>query len=96
MGRDPGDIVTTRLGTMIVAPTKEEAERRRLAWMAAHGVDEATLAARLIWGDPHGVGDMAQRFVDAGLDGLIFNMPAGTSPEDVALAGATLTERFGT
>ena len=33
--------------------------------------------------------------MDAGLDGLIFNMPAGTSPEDVALAGATLTERFG-
>jgi F420-dependent oxidoreductase-like protein len=95
VGRDPGDIFTTRLGTLIIAPTKEEAERRRVAWMAAGNVDEASLSARLIWGDPQGVSDMAQRFVDAGLDGLIFNMPAGTSPEDVALAGATLTERFG-
>jgi F420-dependent oxidoreductase-like protein len=95
MGRDPGDIFATRLGTLIIASTKEEAERRRLAWMAAHDVDESSVRARLIWGDPLGVGDMAQPFVDAGLDGLIFNMPAGTSPEDVALAGATLTERFG-
>jgi hypothetical protein len=38
-------------------------------------------------------GDAAQRFLDAGLDGLIFNMPTGSTPEDVALAGRT--ERFG-
>jgi len=95
-GRDPGDIFTTRLGTLIIAPTKDEAERRRAAWMRAHDVDEASLSARLIWGDPQGVGDMAQAFLDAGLDGLIFNMPTGSSPEDVVLAGRTLTERFGT
>ena len=54
----------------------------------------ASLPARLIWGDPDGVERMVQPFLDAGLDGLIFNMPAGSSPEDVELAGRTLTERF--
>jgi F420-dependent oxidoreductase-like protein len=95
VGRDPAEIVKTRLGTLIVAPTKDEAEERRAAWMAARGVDETTLRARLIWGDPQGIGDMAQEFLDAGLDGLIFNMPAGSAPDDVGLAGRTLTDRFG-
>jgi probable F420-dependent oxidoreductase, Rv1855c family len=95
IGRDPGELVTTRLGTLIIAPTKDEAEVRRAAWMAEGGVSEDTVRARLIWGDPLGVGDMAQEFFDAGIDGLIFNMPADTSPEEVALAGTALTERFG-
>jgi len=95
IGRDPSQIVKTRLGTLIVASTKEEAERRKNDWQREKGVDDASLAMRLIWGDPGMVGDAAQRFVDAGLDGLIFNMPTGSAPEDVALAGRTLTERFG-
>ena len=41
------------------------------------------------------VGDAVQTFIDAGLDGLIFNMPPGSSPEEVERAGRTLTERFG-
>jgi F420-dependent oxidoreductase-like protein len=95
IGRDPSQIVKTRLGTLIVASTKEEAERRKNDWQREKGVDDAGLAMRLVWGDPEMVGDAAQRFLDAGLDGLIFNMPTGSTPEDVALAGRTLTERFG-
>jgi F420-dependent oxidoreductase-like protein len=94
IGRDPSQIVKTRLGTLIIASTKEEAERRKNAWQREKGVDDAGLAMRLVWGDPEMVGDAAQRFFDAGLDGLIFNMPTGSTPEDVALAGQTLTERF--
>ena len=33
------------------------------------------------------IGDAVQPFFDAGLDGLIFNMPAGSTPEMVELAG---------
>lgn len=95
IGRNSSEIVTTRLGTLIIASTKEEAERRKDAWQRAKGVDDAALAMRLIWGDPAMVGDAAQRFFDVGLDGLLFNMPTGSTPEDVALAGRTLTERFG-
>ena len=46
-------------------------------------------------GVPEAVGDAVQTFIDAGLDGLIFNMPPGSSPEEVERAGRTLTERFG-
>ena len=95
VGRDVSEIVTTRLGTLIVAPTREEAERRKDAWQREKGVDDAGLAMRLIWGDPDMVGDGVQRFFDAGLDGMLFNMPVGSTPADVAFAGRTLIERFG-
>ncbi|MDP9298624.1 MAG: LLM class F420-dependent oxidoreductase [Actinomycetota bacterium] len=96
VGRDPADIVKTRLGTLIVTPTKEEAERRREAFQAARGIGDRELPSRLIWGDPGTVGDTVQTFLDIGLDGMIFNMPTGSTPDDVALAGTTLSERFGT
>ncbi len=92
VGRDPSEIVTTRLGTLIVAPTKEEAERRRAAYQEARGVDDRMLRSILVWGDPEAVGDQVRAFFDAGLDGLIFNMPVGSTPEDVVLAGRTLNE----
>ena len=96
VGRDPADIVKTRLGTLVVAPTKEEAERRRHAYQEARGVDDEMLRSMLIWGEPETVADAVQTYLDIGLDGLIFNMPVGSTPKDVALAGRTLTERFGT
>jgi len=95
VGRDISEIITTRLGTLIISPTKEEAERRKDAWQQEKGVDDEALAMRLVWGDPDMVVEAAQRFFDAGLDGLLFNMPTGSTPEHVALAGRTLTEHFG-
>jgi F420-dependent oxidoreductase-like protein len=89
-GRDPSEIVATRLGTLIVADTMGEADRRRRAWQEAHNVADDTLDMRLVWGDPDTVAERAQAFLDAGLQGLLFNMPAGSSAEDVARAGATL------
>jgi F420-dependent oxidoreductase-like protein len=95
VGRDPSEIVKTRLGTLLIAPTKGEAERRREAYQAARGVSDQDLPARLIWGEPETVADTVQTFLDVGLDGMIFNMPTGATPDDVALAGQTLTDRFG-
>jgi hypothetical protein len=59
-------------------------------------VDDAMLPSMLICGVADTVGDAVQAYFDVGLDGLIFNMPPGSTPEDVELAGRTLTERFGT
>jgi alkanesulfonate monooxygenase SsuD/methylene tetrahydromethanopterin reductase-like flavin-dependent oxidoreductase (luciferase family) len=89
-GRDRAEIVATRLGTLIVADTMDEADRRRRAWQEARGVDDEGLAMRLVWGDRDTVAERAQAFLDAGLQGLIFNMPAGSSPEDVTRAGEAL------
>lgn len=58
-------------------------------------VDDAMLPSVLICSVAYAVGDAMQAYIDVGLDGLIFNMPAGSTPDDVELAGRTLTERFG-
>jgi alkanesulfonate monooxygenase SsuD/methylene tetrahydromethanopterin reductase-like flavin-dependent oxidoreductase (luciferase family) len=100
VGREPAEITKTRLGTMVIARTKEEAEERserlinRMA--EAFGLPEEQVRAGVVTGDPEAVCDQVQAFLDAGLDGMIFNMPPGTPPEDVTLAGRTLTGRFGT
>jgi F420-dependent oxidoreductase-like protein len=95
VGRDPSEIVKTRLGTLFVATTKEEANARREEFKARRGVDDAMLPSMLICGVADEVGDSVQVFIDAGLDGLIFNMPPGSTPDEVERAGRTLTERFG-
>jgi hypothetical protein len=39
--------------------------------------------------------DQVQPYFDSGLNCLILNMAANASPEDVRLAGETLSARFG-
>jgi F420-dependent oxidoreductase-like protein len=95
VGRNPAEITTTRLGTLIVAPTLEQADRRRNAWQRGHAIDDADIRARLVWGDPEVAGERAREFLDAGLDGLIFNMPSGSDPDDVAFAGRALSRHLG-
>ncbi len=95
LGRDPSEIVKTRLGTIVVAPTEEEAEERRRRFQARRNVDDRTLPSMLSWGTPDTIGQRLQPFFDAGLDGLIFNMPVGSTPEDVDRAGRALTSAHG-
>jgi F420-dependent oxidoreductase-like protein len=95
VGRDPAEIVTTRLGTLVVAPTDDEADRRKASWQREKGVDDASVAMRLTWGTPATIGDRVRPFLDAGLSGLIFGMPRGSSPEDVELAGRALRSAVG-
>ena len=90
-GRDRSEIVATRLGTLIVGETAEDAERRRAAWQEARGVADADVAMRLVWGDRDAVAERARAFLDAGLQGLVFNMPAGSTVEDVQRAGEALS-----
>jgi F420-dependent oxidoreductase-like protein len=94
VGRDPAEIVKTRLGTLIVAPTRQEAEARRAAMQAATGMPDQALRAMLTASDPESLGEELQPYLDAGLDGFIFNLPVGSTPEDVALAGLALTGRL--
>jgi F420-dependent oxidoreductase-like protein len=90
VGRDPSEIVKTRLGTLVVGADEAEAERRKAAWQAEKGLDDEGLAMRLTWGSPDTIGERIRPFLDAGLDGLIFNMPTGSTPEDVERAGRAL------
>ena len=48
------------------------------------------MRAMFMVGGPDRVAEQAQHLLDAGLDGLIFNMPHMEDPEAIALAGKTL------
>jgi len=94
-GRDPAEIARTKLGTLSVAPTHEQAERRLENWPARLKLDPERLRGTLIVGDPDEVGEQVRSFVDAGLDGLVVNMPSPYDPDALALAGETLSRAFG-
>jgi F420-dependent oxidoreductase-like protein len=89
-GRDRSRILATRLGTLIVGETAEDADRRRRTWQQDRGIDDDGLAMRLICGDRDAVAEQARTFLDAGLQGLVFNMPAGSTVDDVHRAGEAL------
>jgi F420-dependent oxidoreductase-like protein len=95
VGRDPATITKTRLGTLVVGASAPEAQRKVDALKAARGMDEAMFQAIVTNGDPDAVVEQVAALFDAGLDGLIFNMPDAQDLEAVALAGHTLTAAFG-
>lgn len=96
VGRDRGAITTTRLGTLLLAPTEEEADRRGAAERERWGVDEETFRSFVTVGTPDRVAEQLGAYVDVGLDGHIVNLVPGTAnAETVALAGEALTRLGG-
>jgi F420-dependent oxidoreductase-like protein len=89
LGRDIGEITKTRLGTLIVKRTHDEADAvfKRIA--ESSGMPADRLATWIV-GDPDTVGERCQELLDAGLDGLIFNSPEVHDLETVELIGQTL------
>jgi alkanesulfonate monooxygenase SsuD/methylene tetrahydromethanopterin reductase-like flavin-dependent oxidoreductase (luciferase family) len=100
IGRDPADICRTRLGTVIVGRTMEEANAKLSARLGGASVDSlpADMQARVngmfIVGDADVVGAKVQELLDAGLDGIVINMPDAHDLEAVALAGDVLSKVF--
>jgi len=89
-GRDPATITRTRLGTLVIGETTAEAAGKLSKLAEARGYGEAQ-ASTVIWGDSDTVAETARSYLDAGLDGLIFNFPDPLDTTDVALAGKALT-----
>ncbi|AHI01076.1 LLM class F420-dependent oxidoreductase [Kutzneria viridogrisea] len=94
-GRDPAEITRTRLGTLIIAPTAGEAEHRLVQLAARHGMDPEELRTATVVGDPDQVVEQVAAYLDAGLDGLVFNLPQASGTDTIRLAGDTLTHAFG-
>jgi F420-dependent oxidoreductase-like protein len=88
LGRDPSEITKTRLGTMVIAPTHEEAERK-VEGLRRAGVSEQMLAS-ITAGDPDAIVEQATELLDAGVEGLIFGSPEAHDLETIALIGETL------
>jgi F420-dependent oxidoreductase-like protein len=95
VGRDPATITKTRLGGLAIAESAQDADRKGREMARARGMDEERYAGYVIAGDPDGVCEQVGAYLDAGLDGLIFNMHDAQDLEPVRLAGETLTKAFG-
>jgi F420-dependent oxidoreductase-like protein len=89
LGRDPSEITKTRLGTIAIGSTHEEAERKLDFLRRRAGMREEILAT-VVAGDPDAVVEQAEGLLDAGIDALIFNAPDTHDTETVALIGETL------
>jgi F420-dependent oxidoreductase-like protein len=90
VGRDPAEITKTRLGTLVIARTHERAERKVDILRARAQMPEERLRMMLTIGDPDEVAEQASALLDAGLDGLVFNMPDVEDIDTLTLAGETL------
>lgn len=95
VGRDPFTVTKTRLGSLVIADTQVEADRQVEELASQRGQDVASLRSTMMVGDPDRVVEQAAALFEAGLDGLIFNMPLAHHVDLVALAGSTLTGAFG-
>jgi alkanesulfonate monooxygenase SsuD/methylene tetrahydromethanopterin reductase-like flavin-dependent oxidoreductase (luciferase family) len=95
LGRDMGEITKTRMGTLFIGATHEEAIAKVDAAVAA-GADEERLRAMAFIGDPGEVSAQVQELLDAGLDGVTLSMADVHDLETVALAGETLGAVIGT
>ena len=90
VGRDPGTIIKTRLGSLLIRKTDAEAERAFQQVLQRPGINEEYVRSVFIVGGPDRVAEQAQKLLEAGLDGLIFNMPHMEDPDAIQLAGQTL------
>lgn len=93
-GRDPATITKTRLGGLVIAATDAEADRKGREMAAAQGMDEARYRAYVVAGGPDSVCEQVGAYLDAGLDGMVFNMDEPGDLDSVRLAGRTLTRAF--
>ena len=90
VGRDPKEITRTRLGTLIIGRTHEEAERKLDAVLG-----DRPARASAISGDPDTVAEKVSALQDAGLDGQLFVIPDSFDLEVLELAGKTLRGAIG-
>jgi F420-dependent oxidoreductase-like protein len=89
VGRDPAEITKTKLGTIVIGRTHEEAERKLGPFIERTGLPEDRVRL-LVLGDPDTVAEEARKLLDAGLGGLIFNLADAENLETVELVGETL------
>jgi F420-dependent oxidoreductase-like protein len=91
VGRDPGEITTTRLGTLVLTPNADETAR---ASEFLRGIAGDDFSEQFTVGQEAEIVEQVRELVDAGVDELIFNMPL-SDPATVQRAGERLVAAFG-
>jgi F420-dependent oxidoreductase-like protein len=90
VGRDPGEITTTRMGTLVLTPDADETARVRSFLSGLMG-DE--FEEQFIVGEPADIVPAVEELIATGVDTLIFNMPL-SDVAAVRAAGALLVANF--
>lgn len=96
LGRDPATICRTRLSTLVIGDTKEQAEAivaGRFGAKKIADLPEATrdrIARMTTFGSAENVGEEIRSLLDAGLTGHIFNLPTAHDIDSVHRAGEVL------
>ena len=91
LGRDPAEITTTRLGTLVLTPDADETAR---VTEFLRGLAGDAFSEQFTVGQPDDVVEQCTELVATGVDTLIFNMPL-SDPATVRRAGELLVGRFG-
>jgi F420-dependent oxidoreductase-like protein len=91
VGRDPAEVTTTRLGTLVLTPNADETAR---ASEFLRGIAGDDFSEQFTVGQEDEVVEQVRELVDAGVDELIFNMPL-SDPATVQRAGERLVAAFG-
>ena len=92
VGRDPGEITKTRMASVILGETHAAAEAK-IGMLRERGVPEERIGMSFV-GDADALGEQAQAFKDAGIEGLTVNVADVWDTETVALVGQTLGQIF--
>jgi F420-dependent oxidoreductase-like protein len=92
VGRDPADITKTRLGGIVLGENAADTERRMEAYASHRGVSVEDARAYALAGTPDQIAEQARAYLDAGLDGLLFNMHGVWELDRVRLLGETLSK----
>ena len=95
VGRDPAEITKTRMATVFISESHEEAVAK-FEQATAGTSDPERARAQAFVGEPDEIANEVQRYLDAGLDGITFSMPDVWNLDSVALAGETLSAVIGT
>jgi alkanesulfonate monooxygenase SsuD/methylene tetrahydromethanopterin reductase-like flavin-dependent oxidoreductase (luciferase family) len=90
VGRDPKEIITTRLGTLVLAADADEAGRARTFLSSMAGDD---FHEQFTVGTADDIVREVETLAATGIDCLIFNMPL-SDPATVGQAGELLTSHF--
>jgi F420-dependent oxidoreductase-like protein len=92
VGRDPAEITKTRLGGLVIANTSSDAVTKG-AWVREQrGIPQERYDDYFVAGGPDEVLEQVHAYLEAGLDGLIFNIQDVYDLATVELAGTTLSQ----
>jgi alkanesulfonate monooxygenase SsuD/methylene tetrahydromethanopterin reductase-like flavin-dependent oxidoreductase (luciferase family) len=91
LGRDPAEITKTSMRTIAIGETEADV-KAKLDAMRGFWPEERI--AGVTAGTPDQILEVAQGYVDVGIEGLTFSMPDVHDVEAVALAGETLAPVF--